>query len=70
MLAIADCAVNPQPDASGLADIAISSADTVKALLGWEPRIGMLAFSTCGSAEHESIDVIREAIENGKIQTS
>ena len=63
MLAIADCAVNPQPDASGLADIAISSADTVKALLGWEPRIGMLAFSTCGSAEHESIDVIREAIE-------
>jgi phosphate acetyltransferase len=63
MLAIADCAVNPLPDADGLADIAIASADTVKALLGWEPRVGMLSFSTCGSAEHESIDVILEAIK-------
>lgn len=63
MLAIADCAVNPQPDAVGLADIALASASTVQELLGWEPRVAMLAFSTCGSAEHESIDVIREAIE-------
>jgi phosphate acetyltransferase len=62
MLAIADCAVNPSPDADGLADIAIASADTVKTLLGWEPRVGMLAFSTCGSSEHESIDVILKAI--------
>jgi phosphate acetyltransferase len=62
MLAIADCAVNASPDADGLADIAIASADTVKTLLEWEPRVGMLSFSTCGSSEHESIDVIREAI--------
>jgi phosphate acetyltransferase len=63
MLAIADCAVNAAPDANDLADIAIASADTVSALLNWEPRVGMLAFSTCGSSEHESIDVIREGIE-------
>lgn len=59
---IADCAITAQPDARDLAGIAIASADTVKTLLGWEPRVAMLAFSTCGSAEHESIDVIREAI--------
>lgn len=62
MLAIADCAVNPEPDGYGLADIAIASADTVTSLLGWEPRIAMLAFSTDGSSEHPSIDVIREGI--------
>ena len=63
MLAIADCAVNPFPDSDGLADIAIASADSVKTLLGWEPRVAMLAFSTCGSAEHDSIDVITAAID-------
>ncbi|WP_099466633.1 phosphate acyltransferase [Konateibacter massiliensis] len=68
MLAIADCAVNAQPDSDDLADIAISSADTVKTLLGWEPRVAMLSFSTCGSSEHESIDVIRKGIEIVKIR--
>lgn len=63
MFGIADCAINAQPDAKDLAGIAIASAETVKTLLGWEPRVAMLAFSTCGSAEHESIDIIREAIE-------
>jgi phosphate acetyltransferase len=63
MLVIADCAINPTPDAGGLADIAIASADTAAMLLGWEPRVAMLAFSTCGSSEHESIDVIRTAID-------
>jgi phosphate acetyltransferase len=63
MLVIADCAINPSPDSIDLADIAIASADTAASLLGWEPRVAMLAFSTCGSAEHESIDVIRKAID-------
>ena len=62
MLALADCAITAAPDAKDLAGIAISSADTVKTLMGWEPRVAMLAFSTCGSAEHDSIDVIREAV--------
>ena len=63
MLAIGDCAINVDPDSETLASIAISSADTVAGLLGWEPRVAMLAFSTDGSAEHESIDVIRRGIE-------
>lgn len=62
MFAIADCAITAQPDSKDLAGIAIASADTVKTLLGWEPRVAMLSFSTCGSAEHESLDVIREAV--------
>ncbi len=62
LFAIADCAVNPAPDAAGLADIAIASADTVKNLLGWEPRVAMLAFSTLGSTEHESLEPVRQAI--------
>lgn len=63
MLAIADCAITAQPDAADLAGIAISSADTVRTLLGWEPRVALLSFSTCGSAEHESLEVVRQAVE-------
>ncbi len=63
MLGLADCAINAQPDAKDLAGIAISSADTAKKLLDWEPRVAMLAFSTCGSSEHESLEVINEAVE-------
>jgi phosphate acetyltransferase len=62
LLGLADCAITAQPDAKDLAGITIASASTVHSLLGWEPRVAMLAFSTCGSAEHESIDVIRNAI--------
>ncbi len=63
MLGLADCAVTAQPNAEELAGIAISSADTAKNLLGWEPRVAMLSFSTTGSAEHESLDVVREAVK-------
>jgi phosphate acetyltransferase len=57
----ADCAVLPLPDASQLADIAISTADNHRTLLQEEPKIAMLSFSTMGSAEHELIDKVREA---------
>ena len=57
----ADCAVNPNPDANQLADIAISTADNHKRLTGEEPYIAMLSFSTKGSAEHELIDKVRAA---------
>lgn len=57
----ADCAVNPNPDSSQLADIAISTADNHKKLTGEEPYIAMLSFSTKGSAEHELIDKVRQA---------
>ena len=63
MLGIADCAVTAQPDAEALAGIAISSADTVRDLLGWEPRVALLAFSTLGSAKHETVDTVIEAVQ-------
>ena len=60
----ADCAVNPNPDANQLADIAIATADNHKKLTGEEPYIAMLSFSTKGSAEHELIDKVRQATKN------
>jgi len=57
----ADCAVNPNPNAQQLADIAISAADNYKKLVGDEPYVAMLSFSTKGSAEHELVDKVREA---------
>jgi phosphate acetyltransferase len=63
LLAIADCAVCPAPDPTELADIAISTADTVIRLLGWQPRIALLSFSTKGSASHERVDQVLEGLE-------
>jgi phosphate acetyltransferase len=59
----ADCAVVPDPDANQLADIAISTADNHRNLIGEEPRVAMLSFSTKGSAQHESIDKIIDALK-------
>ena len=49
----ADCAINIEPDANQLADIAISSAETAKAIAGIEPRVAMLSFSTKGSGNDD-----------------
>ena len=54
----ADCAVVINPSAEQLADIAISSADTMLKLLGLKPKIAMLSFSTHGSAKHEFSDKV------------
>jgi len=62
LLAIADCAVCAAPGPTELADIAISTSDTVKTLLGWEPRVALLSFSTKGSASHERVDMVLEAL--------
>jgi len=63
VLVYADCAVNIQPTAEELADIAIPSAETARVLLGVTPKVGMLSFSTKGSARHEDADKVIKAIE-------
>lgn len=66
VLVFADCAVIPDPTAQELAQIAITTAHTTRALAGFEPRIAMLSFSTKGSAKHERIDKVVEATRIAK----
>jgi phosphate acetyltransferase len=64
----ADCGVVIDPDAGELAEIAIASADSCRALLQVEPRVAMLSFSTKGSAKHKFIDKVLEATKTVRVR--
>ena len=66
LLLFADCAVNPNPTAEELAQIAVATAHTTRTIGGFEPRVAMLSFSTKGSAKHELADKVIEATRIAK----
>ncbi len=61
VLIYADAGVNPDPTVEELADIAITTANSARTLLGWEPRVAMLSYSTKGSADHALVKKVIEA---------
>ena len=61
LLIFADCAVHPDPTDEELAQIAVSTAATARNIVGIEPRVAMLSFSTKGSAKHQLCDKVINA---------
>ncbi len=66
VMVFADCAVMPNPTAEELAQIAVSTGRTTRAIAGIEPRIAMLSFSTKGSAKNEAVDKVVAATAMAK----
>jgi phosphate acetyltransferase len=66
ILVFADCAVLPDPDERQLAEIAVTTAHTAHAIIGLEPRVAMLSFSTKGSASHIMVDKVIKATKIAK----
>ncbi len=62
MIVFADCAVNPQPNAEQLADIAWATSRTAHALCGFEPRVAMLSYSTMDSGSGQDVDKVEAAV--------
>ncbi|PID87813.1 MAG: phosphate acetyltransferase [Bacteroidia bacterium] len=61
LMLFADCAVNPSPSAEELAEIAVSTGKTARAIAGIEPKIALLSFSTKGSASHALVEKVQQA---------
>ena len=67
ILVCGDCAVTPVPDAAQLSQIAVCTAETAAAVAGFDdPRVALLSFSTKGSAKHEVVDKVTEALALAK----
>lgn len=66
VIVFADGAVHPDPDEKQLAEIAVATAGTTRSILGFEPRIAMISFSTKGSASHPMVDKVVNATRIAK----
>ena len=66
VLMFADCGLNPKPNSDELSEIAISSAESFKAIVKKEPKVAMLSFSTYGSAKAEDVEKVQEATKLAK----
>jgi phosphate acetyltransferase len=66
IILFADCAVNPDPDAQALAEIAVATAGNCKAFLDVDARVAMLSFSSKGSAVHPDVDKVTQALAIAK----
>lgn len=66
LVVFADCGLNPTYTSEGLADCAIATANSAKAIAGIEPKVAMLSFSTKGSAKHDNVTMVAEAVKIAK----
>ena len=66
LMLFGDCAININPNPDELVSIAIATANTAKTLLGMDPKVAMLSFSTKGSAKHENVDKVTAALAKVK----
>ncbi len=61
VLLFGDCSVIPRPTSEQLADIACEAAESARIIAGINPRVALMTFSTKGSAQHECVDLVKEA---------
>lgn len=66
LVVFADCGLNPTYTSEGLADCAIATANSAKAIAGIDPKVAMLSFSTKGSAKHDNVTLVAEAVKIAK----
>ncbi len=66
LVVFADCGLNPTYTSEGLADCAIATANSAKAIAGIEPKVAMLSFSSMGSAKHDNVTLVAEATRIAK----
>ncbi|MBP3434474.1 MAG: phosphotransacetylase, partial [Clostridia bacterium] len=66
LVIFADCGLNPTYTSEGLADCAIATANSATAIAGIDPKVAMLSFSTKGSAKHDNVTLVSEAVKIAK----
>lgn len=66
LVVFADCGLNPTYTSEGLADCAIATAKSASAIAGIDPKVAMLSFSTKGSAKHDNVTMVAEAVRIAK----